>query len=156
MCVCFFFSFFSFIFLKNLILPAERRRYLKNKNRKKGNILDGFSTQKRAIFGRTFNSTIYIYMHAVELLTGPSLGVFNVINWAKSKLLTGPMSFSHYKNWGFRRCFCSVIIVFFWCPIIWQFSKKCLFKKRAHFFFQFSVCLLLSVENPFLGLLKTL
>ena len=26
---------------------------------------------------------VYIYMHAVELLSGPSLGVFKFINWAK-------------------------------------------------------------------------
>ena len=49
----------------------------------------------------------YIYRYiccAVKLLTGPSLGVFKVINWAKSKLLTGPRSSSHYKN-GFRAIF---------------------------------------------------
>ena len=49
---------------------------------------------------------IYIYICAVKLLAGPSLGVFKAINWSKSKLLTGPRSFSHYKNRGFRRfCF---------------------------------------------------
>ena len=36
---------------------------------------------------------IYIY----KLLTGPSLALFKVINWSKSKLSTGPRSFSHYK-----------------------------------------------------------
>ena len=40
--------------------------------------MDGFSTQKRAIFGRIFNSTAYIYIHtyiyAVELKTGPRFG----------------------------------------------------------------------------------
>ena len=56
---------------------------------------------------------IYIYINAVKFLTGPSLGVFKVINWAKSKLLAGPRSFSHYKNRAFRRFLCSVIIVFF-------------------------------------------
>ena len=47
--------------------------------------------------------SLYIYIYAVKLLIGPSLGVFNVINWSKSKLLTGPRSFSHYKNRSFRR-----------------------------------------------------
>ena len=75
-CVCVF--FFFLIFLKNLIFPAERRKFLKNKNKKKWRFLDGFSTQKRANFGRIFNSIyIYIYVCAVELLTGPSLGFFN-------------------------------------------------------------------------------
>ena len=40
---------------------------------------------------------MYICIYAVELLTGPSSGVFKVISWAKLKLLTGPRSFSHYK-----------------------------------------------------------
>ena len=60
-----FFVFFSFIFWKNLILPAERRRFLKkNRNQKKrkywtdfqlkkGQFLDGFSTLQH----------IYIYIH---------------------------------------------------------------------------------------------
>ena len=83
--------------------------------------------------------SIYIYIYAVELLAGPSLGVFKVINRAKSKLLTGPRSFLHYKNRGFRRsCFCSVIVVWvFWCPIIWQFFKNCLFQKQGAIFFDF-------------------
>ena len=45
-----------------------------------------------------------------KLLTAPSLGVFKVINWAKSKLLTGPRTFSHYKN-RVSGDFFSVIIV---------------------------------------------
>ena len=36
---------------------------------------------------------------------GPSLAIFKVNNWAKSKSITGPRSFSHYKNRGFRRFF---------------------------------------------------
>ena len=54
--IVFFFFLFLLFLLKNLILPAERRRFLKNKNRKKqktnwtdfqlkkGQFLDGFST----------------------------------------------------------------------------------------------------------------
>ena len=71
-------------------------------------------------------------IYAVELLTGPSLGAFKVINWAKSKLLTGARSFSHYKNGGFRRfCFCSVIIVcvFFGAQLSGNFLKIAFFKK---------------------------
>ena len=67
----------------------------------------------------------------MKLLAGPSLGVFKVINWAKSKLLTGPRSFSHYKNRGFRRfVFAQLsLCVFLLFPIIWQFSKNSFFKK---------------------------
>ena len=102
----------------------------------------------------------------VELLTGPSLGVFKVINWAKSKLLTGPRSFSHYKNRGFRRfCLGSIVIVcvcvcvcvfFFGAQLSGNFLKIAFFKKGAKIeVFQFSVCLTLNFENSlFLGLLK--
>ena len=73
---------------------------------------------------------VYIYIYAVKLLAGPSLGVFKAINWAKSKSLTGPRSFSHYKNWCFRRfCFYSVITV---CVFFSQFSGN--FLKIAFFF----------------------
>ena len=70
------------------------------------------------------NEVIGIYIYVVKLLIGPSLGVFKVMNWAKSKLLTGPRSFWHYKNRGFRHFFCSVIIVCFYCS---QFSGICVF-----------------------------
>ena len=61
---------------------------------------------KTANLGPVLNlQHIYIYMRAVKLLIGPSLGVFKVSNWSKSKLLTGPRSFSHYINRGFRRFF---------------------------------------------------
>ena len=97
---------------------------------------------------------------AVELLTGPSLGVFKkFINSAKSKLLTGPRSFSHYKNRVSGDYVYSTIIVFFFGA---QLSGK--FLKIACFFFQkrvqklgFSIfcILILNFENsPFLGLLK--
>ena len=41
----------------------------------------------------------------MKSITGPSLGVFKVNNWAKSNSIIGPRSFSHYKNRGFRRFF---------------------------------------------------
>ena len=59
----FFFSFFWLVFLKNLILPAERRGFLKNKKRKKREKLDQVLTQKKAIFGPSFDSTAYIYIY---------------------------------------------------------------------------------------------
>ena len=74
----------------------------------------------------------------MKLLIGPSLAIFKVINWAKSKLLTGPRSFSHYRNRGFRRfCFCSVIIVcicvcvFLGAQLSGNFLKIAFFKKRV-------------------------
>ena len=53
---------FLLVLLKNLILPAERRRFLKNKKRKKRENLDQVLTQKKAIFGPSFDSTTYIYI----------------------------------------------------------------------------------------------
>ena len=49
-------------------------------------------TLKRVKLGQNndFTACIYIYIYAVELLTGPSLAIFKVISWAKSKLLSGP------------------------------------------------------------------
>ena len=73
--IVFFFFFFLLLFLNNLILPAERRRFLKNKNREKQKKMDGFSTQKRAIFGRIFNSTAYIYIYTPYAHIPPSLSI---------------------------------------------------------------------------------
>ena len=76
--------------------------------------------------------SLYLVLWAVKLLTGPSLALFKVINWSKSKLLTGPRSFSHNKNRGFRRfVLLSYHCVFFLCPIICQFSKNSLFQKKG-------------------------
>ena len=45
---------------------------------------------------------IYIYMHAVESITGPSLGVFKVNNWSKFVFFTKKAFVKkHYKNRGF-------------------------------------------------------
>ena len=87
---------------------------------------------------------IYIYTHiyAVELLTGPSLAIFKVINWAKSKFQ------GHFRTIkiGFQAIFLlSCHCVFVWCPIFWQFSKNSLFfKKRVQRlgFSSFSVLIL--------------
>ena len=107
---------------------------------------------------------IYIYIYAVRLLSGPSLGVFGsyylvqvgfleVIIWSKFVFLA-------YKNSGFKRfvlhtqlSFC----VFFFCPqFSGNFLKIAFFKKRVQKlgFPIFSV-LSLNFENSlFLGLLK--
>ena len=48
---------------------------------------------------------IYIYIYiAVELLTGPSLGVFKVINWSKFVFFKTLFVNKHYKM-GFWRIF---------------------------------------------------
>ena len=54
---------------------------------------------------------IYIYIYAVKSIIGPSLAIFKVNNWAKSKSIIGPRSFSHYKNRGFRRFFGGSVII---------------------------------------------
>ena len=84
---------------------------------------------------------IYIYMHAVKLLIGPSLAIFKVINWAKSKVSTGPRSFSHYKNRGFRRFFVQLsLCVFFGAQLSGNFLKIAFLKKGCtNWVFQSSV-----------------
>ena len=144
-------------------LPAERRRFWKSKkgkNERGPQIL----TQKRQNLDQLLTQQteyIYIYMniYAVKLLTGPSLGVFKVINWSKSKLLTGPRSFSHYKNSGFRRClFFSVIIVcvcvclclcVFCSELSGNFLKIAFLKKKGakNWFFFNLLCFKLNFEN---------
>ena len=76
---------------------------------------------------------VYIYIYAVKLLSGPSLGVFKVIIWAKSKLLSGPSLFSHYKNGGggFRRFFFAQLSFCVFC--VQLFAN---FLKIAFFFFR--------------------
>ena len=70
---------------------------------------------------------VYTYIYAVKLLSGPSLGVFKVIIWAKSMLLSGPSQCYYLGQVCFRTIkigvsgdfFCSVIILcFFLCPVI--------------------------------------
>ena len=53
-----------------------------------------------------FTMYIYIYMHAVKLLAGPSLAFFKVIDWSKSNLLTGPRSLSVFDFLCFKFKFC--------------------------------------------------
>ena len=50
-------------------------------------------------------SSIYIYIYAVELLSGPSLGVLNVIIWSKFVFYKTPIVKKHYKNRGFSPFF---------------------------------------------------
>ena len=60
----FFFSFCWLVFLKNLILPAERRRFLKNKKRKNRENLDQVLTQKRLFLDQVLTlQHIYIYIY---------------------------------------------------------------------------------------------
>ena len=105
------------------------------------------------------SSHIYIYMHAVKLLSGPSLGFWRVIIWAKLGLLSGPSLFSRYKNRGFRRfvfaqfSFC----VFFCAQLSCNFLKIAFFEKKRVQKLGFSIFSVLSLhfENSLLlGLLK--
>ena len=102
---------------------------------------------------------IYLYIYiCCEVINWSKSGVFKVINWAKSKLLTGPRSFSHYKNWGFQViCFAQLSLCASLFPIIWQFSKNSLFFQKRVQKLGFSVFCVLSLnfENYlFFGLLK--
>ena len=112
---------------------------------------------------RDIITSLHIYIYAVRLLSGPSLGVFGsyylvqvgfleVIIWSKFVFLA-------YKNSGFKRfvlhtqlSFC----VFFLSPILWQFSENSIFQKRVQKlgFPIFSVLSLDFQNSLFLGLLK--
>ena len=79
-------SIFSFCvpFLKDLILPAERKTFSKIKKEN----LDQFLTKKRHRLDQflTLSLSIYkknIYIHAVELNTGPRFALSSVKNWSK-------------------------------------------------------------------------
>ena len=140
---------------KILFFLQGERDFQKTKKNKK---MDQFLTLKKANIAPIFNSTIYIYMYicAVKLLAGPSLRVFKVINWAKSKLLTGPRSFSHYKDRGFRRFFAQLSLFVFCAQLSGNFLKIAFFKKRVQkLVFSIFCVLSLNFENYlFFGLLK--
>ena len=65
----FFFLFLLLVFLNNIILPAERRGFLKNKKKKKRENLDQVLTQKKAIFGPSFDSTAYVLIYIYMAVT---------------------------------------------------------------------------------------
>ena len=48
---------------------------------------------------------IYIYIYAVELLSGPSLALLEVIIWSKFVFSKTPIAKKHYKNRGFSPFF---------------------------------------------------
>ena len=135
--MCVFFVVFLLVFQKSSSFCRENEIF-ENKKRKKEKKLDQFLTYKKGNLGPAFNSTAYIYIYAVRLLSGPSLGVFGsyylvqvgfleVIIWSKFVFLA-------YKNSGFKRLvlhtqlsFCA----FFLSPIFWQFSENSLFQKKG-------------------------
>ena len=101
---------------------------------------------------------IYINIYAVKSVIGPSLAIFKVNKWAKSKSIIGPRSFSHYKNRGLRRFFWAQLslCVFFCSQLSGSFLKIAFFKKRVQKLgFPIFCVLTLKFENSlFLGLLK--
>ena len=67
----------------------------------------------------------------VKLLTGPSLGVFKVIRWAKSKLLTGPRSFSQgFQAILFLLSYHCVCVCVFCSQFSGNFLKLAFFKQK--------------------------
>ena len=71
-------------------------------NKKQKN-LDQFLTYKKANLGPVFDFTAYIY--AVELLSGPSLALLEVIIWSKFVFSKTQIPKKHYKNRGFSPFF---------------------------------------------------
>ena len=77
---------------------------------------------------------VYVYRYTVKSVIGPSLAIFKVNNWAKSKSIIGPRSFSHYKNRGLRRFFglsYHCVCVFFCSQLSGSFLKIAFLKKRV-------------------------
>ena len=76
-------------------------------------------------------------MHAVKLLSGPSLALSGVIILSKVVSLSGPSLFVFCLFFsGFKRLlgtlsyhFVCVCVFLFLCPLIWQFSKNSVFQK---------------------------
>ena len=101
---------------------------------------------------------VYIRIYAVKSVTGPSLGVFKVSNWSKSKSVTGPRSFLHYKNRGFQAIlFAQLSLCVFLCSqLSGNFLKIAFFRKRVQKlgFSIFCVSSLNFEKFSFLGLLK--
>ena len=67
---------------------------------------------------------VCIYIYAVKSVIGPSLGVFKVNDWAKSKSIIGQRSFSHYKNRGSKRfLFAQLSLCVFCSQLLANFLK---------------------------------
>ena len=103
---------------------------------------------------------IHIYIYAVKLLSGPSLGFLKVIIWSTLGFLKVivwyKIVFLAYKNSGFKRfvlhtqlSFC----VFFCAQLSGNFLKIAFFKKRVQKL-GFSIFSVLSLKILFFGLLK--
>ena len=109
--------------------------------------LDQIITSKRAKLGPDNNSTAYIYIYAVKLLSGPSLGFLKVIIWSKlgflKVIIWSKFVFLAYKYSGFKRfvlhtqlSFC----VFFCAQLSGNFLEIAFFKKGCkNWVFQISV-----------------
>ena len=83
----FFFLFVLLVFLKNLILPAERRRFLKNKTKKKETTWTTFWLKKRQILDHILTlQHIYIYIY-IEFCFPHFYSVFGIFKVRKSFLL---------------------------------------------------------------------
>ena len=62
-----------------------------------------FLALERLKRGTKTNSPAYIYIYAVELITGPRLGHFKVNNWATFVFYKKLFFKKNYKNRGFSR-----------------------------------------------------
>ena len=69
----FVFIYFLFFTKTLFLLQGERAFQKKTKNKN----LDQILTLEKAKIGPVFNSTAYIYIYAVELLSGSRFGAFN-------------------------------------------------------------------------------
>ena len=99
--VLFLFSFFLLFCFENLILPAERRRCLKNKSTKKRNFWSDFQHKKGQCLD-AFSTLQHIYAHAYGCVIEPHC-------WQFEGEYLNPIFVSlrkHYKNRGFKASQC--------------------------------------------------
>ena len=109
----FFHTFFvKFVFFKNLILPAERRGFLKNKKKQQKNNKNRWPSYwlMLARLLTLQHKYIYIYIYIYMLWSyylGHVWGFLIVTNWATFVFWKGCFSKKHYKNRGSQQIFCS-------------------------------------------------
>ena len=80
--MCFLLFLFACLLFQESSSFCRENEIFKNKKQKKQN-MDQVLTYKKANIGPALNSTAYIYIYAVELLSEPRLASWGVIIWAK-------------------------------------------------------------------------
>ena len=112
--------------------------------------MDQFLTYKKGNLGPAFNFTAFIYIYIYicmrcEVIIWAKFGHFGCYDLGQLGVIIWAKLFLACINSGFKRFLehSVIILCFFVCPIIWQFSKNSLFfpKKGATIGFFNFLCL---------------